>query len=109
MKICRVSAIIIAMGAMLFSAGAVQAQIGKLLMTEAVITPTAGEMVEIFNPTGSGIDLTDIYLTDATFAGGSTYYYQVVTGGGGGGGFGDWHARFPDGAFIGPGRFRRFP
>ena len=56
-----------------------------LLLTEIVVTPTDGEFVEIHNPTGSTIDLTDVYLTDATFAGGGTYYYNIVTGGNAGG------------------------
>lgn len=74
-----------------------------LLITEFVVTPTAGEFIEIHNPTDSAIDLSDYYITDATFAGGPTYYYQIVEGGGGGGGFGDFNARFPDGATIAPG------
>ena len=57
-----------------------------LLLTEFVVTPTGGEFVEIHNPTDTAADLTDVYLTDATFAGGGTFYYQLVTGGGGGGG-----------------------
>lgn len=78
-----------------------------LLLTEIVVTPTAGELVEIYNPTASAIDLSDVYLTDATFAGGSTYYYNLVTGtNAGGGGFGDFNARFPDGASIAPGEFQ---
>jgi len=74
-----------------------------LLISEVVVTPTSGEFVEIFNPTDTTIDLSDVYLTDATFAGGSQYYYNIVTGSlsaAGGGGFGDFHARFPDGAMI---------
>ena len=69
-----------------------------LVVSEFAVTPTAGEFIEIHNPTTAAVSLTDVYLTDATFAGGSTYYYQIVTGGGGGGGFGDFHARFPNGA-----------
>ena len=82
-----------------------QAQGGDtLLLSEIVVTPTEGEFVEIHNPTGSTIDLSDVYLTDATFAGGGTFYYNIVTGtNAGGGGFSDFHARFPDGASIGPG------
>ena len=73
----------------------------ELLLTELVVTPTEGESVEIHNPTGATIDLSDVYLTDATFAGGDTYYYNIVTGSNaGGGGFYDFHARFPDGATI---------
>jgi hypothetical protein len=78
-----------------------------LLVSEVVVTPTAGEYVEIFNPTGASIDLSDVYLTDATFAGGATYYYNIVTGANaGGGGFSDFHARFPEGASIGPGEYQ---
>ncbi|KAA3642724.1 MAG: hypothetical protein DWQ07_19540 [Chloroflexi bacterium] len=79
----------------------------ELLLSEIVVTPTGGEFVEIHNPTGSAIDLTDVYLTDATFAGGGTYYYNIVTGANAGGGsFGDFHARFPAGASIAAGAYQ---
>jgi len=79
----------------------------ELLLSEFVVTPTEGEFIEIYNPGANPIDLSDVYLTDATFAGGSTYYYNIVTGSNaGGGGFGDFHARFPDGASIGPGEYQ---
>ncbi len=78
-----------------------------LQLTEIVVTPTAGEFIEIHNPTGTAIDLTDYYLTDATFAGGGAYYYNIVTGADyGGGGFADFHARFPSGASIGAGEYQ---
>ncbi len=78
-----------------------------LLISEIVVTPTAGEYVEIYNPTGSVVDLTDYYITDATYSAGGVYYYKIVTGvDAGGGGFGDWHARFPAGATINPGEFQ---
>ena len=78
-----------------------------LLLSEIVVTPTGGEFIEIFNPTSLTVDLSDIYVTDATFAGGGTYYYNIVTGANaGGGGFGDFHARFPDGASIAAGEFQ---
>ncbi len=74
-----------------------------LLITELAVLPTDGEFVEIFNPTDQPIDLSNYYLTDATFAGGNTFYYNIVTGNNAGGGdFGDFHARFPDGAIIAP-------
>ncbi len=78
----------------------------QILISEFVVTPTVGEFVEIYNPTANPVDLSDYYLTDATFAGDNTYYYQIVEGGGGGGGFGDFHARFPDGALIQPGEYQ---
>ena len=78
-----------------------------ILLSEVVVTPTAGEFIEIFNPTASSIDLSDIYLTDATFSGGNIFYYNIVTGANaGGGGFSDFHARFPDGASIASGEFQ---
>ena len=78
-----------------------------LLLSEVVVTTTAGEFVEIQNPTAAAIDLSDVYLTDATFAGGGTFYYNIVTGANAGGGsFGDFHARFPAGATIAPGEFQ---
>ena len=74
-----------------------------LLISELVVTPTPGEFVEIFNPTDTAIDLSDVYLTDSTYATGGAYYYNVVTGADAGGGdYGDFHARFPDGATIAP-------
>lgn len=83
----------------------VQAQ-QRLLITEYTVTPTAGEMVEIFNPGPGSVDLTDVYLTDATFAGGGTFYYNIVDGDPGGGGFGDFTARFPAGASIAAGEYQ---
>ncbi|MDH3546147.1 MAG: lamin tail domain-containing protein, partial [Gammaproteobacteria bacterium] len=78
-----------------------------VLLTEVVVTPTAGEFIEIHNPTATAIDLSDVYVTDATFAGGGTFYYNIVTGANaGGGGFSDFHARFPDGASIAAGEFQ---
>jgi len=74
-----------------------------ILISEFVVTPTEGEFIEIYNPTDAQIDLTNYYISDATFAGGPTYYYQIVEGGGGGGGFGDFNARFPAGATIAAG------
>ena len=79
----------------------------ELLLSEVVVTPTAGEFVEIFNPNPFPVDLSDVYLTDATFQNGGAYYYNVVTGAdAGGGGFADFHARFPDGAAIAPGEYQ---
>ena len=74
-----------------------------LLITEFAVEPTAGEFIEIYNPTDQTIDLSNYYISDATFAGDGTYYYKIVQGNGGGGGFGDFNARFPDGASIAPG------
>lgn len=80
----------------------------ELLLTEIVVTPTAGEFIEIHNPSDSAtVDLSDVYITDATFAPGGIFYYNIVTGANAGGGsFSDFHARFPDGASIAPGEYQ---
>ncbi|MEM1270838.1 MAG: lamin tail domain-containing protein, partial [Bacteroidota bacterium] len=82
--------------------------LAELLISEVVVTPTAGEYIEIYNPGSSAVDLTDVYLTDATFAGSpSTFYYNIVTGtNAGGGSFSDFHARFPNGASIAAGEYQ---
>ena len=85
--------------------GRPMAQVAPLLLTEICVTPSAGEFVEIYNPGPGAVDLTDYYLTDATFVGGGTYYYQIVLGGagiGGGGRFNDFYARFPAGTQLEP-------
>lgn len=81
-------------------------QAAPLLLTEFAVTPTAGEMAEIYNPGTETVDLTDVYITDATFQGGPTWYYEIVIGAPGGGGFGDFTARFPTGASIAPGEYQ---
>ena len=82
-------------------------QASKILISEFVVTPTNGEFIEIYNPNPFPVDLSDYYITDATFASGGTYYYNIVTGiNAGGGAFGDFHARFPNGATINPGEYQ---
>lgn len=90
-------------------ASAAHAGLEDLLITEVVVTPTAGEFIEIHNKGATAVDLTDVYLTDATFANGSVYYYNLVTGSlsdAGGGGFADFFARFPNGAMIAAGEYQ---
>jgi predicted extracellular nuclease/2',3'-cyclic-nucleotide 2'-phosphodiesterase (5'-nucleotidase family) len=78
----------------------------ELLLSELVVTPTGGEFIEIHNAGDATVDLSDVYLTDATFAPGGQFYYNLVTGADfGGGGFGDFFARFPDAARIDPGEY----
>lgn len=78
-----------------------------LLITEIVVTPTDAEFVEIYNPTQNPVDLSNYYLTDATFSSNGSYYYNIVTSqNAGGGSFADFHARFPDGAVIQPGEYQ---
>jgi hypothetical protein len=69
---------------------------GHLLLSEVVLTPNAGEMIEVVNPTGSAIDLTNYYLTDVP-----SYFRlpagtQTIDGS-------DFIARFPSGASIAAG------
>ncbi|MCK4644505.1 lamin tail domain-containing protein [bacterium] len=79
-----------------------------LLITEVSVSGSAGmnaEYVEIYNPTTYEIDLSNVYLTDATWSGGPTYYYMIVLGDGGGGASGDFNAKFPADASIGAGEY----
>ncbi len=78
---------------------------GKLLLTEICTLGSDQEFVEIWNPNGTAVDLSDYYLTDAIYFPNDTGYWNI--GGGvlnsdtiGGGAFTDFHARFPDGFSI---------
>jgi len=77
-----------------------------LLITEIVVTPTAGEYVELFNPTGQPIDLTDVYLTDATEQSSAVWYYNLPTGADfqNPGNTFDFIVRFPAGATVASGQ-----
>jgi len=50
-----------------------------LIFNRIVVTPTNGEMVEIINPTGNRVDLSNYYLTDAVKQSGEDYYYKLPT------------------------------
>lgn len=70
--------------------------------------PLCAEFIEVVNPTAGSLDLTDVYLTDATFASGSQFYWRIAEGSpttatAGGGAFSDFHARFPAGYTIAAG------
>ena len=86
--------------------GAVSTAPQDLLISEIAVGPDGAEFIEIYNASGDLIDLSDVYLTDATFAPNSVYYYNVATGAGGGGDFGDFNARFPNGASIASGDYQ---
>mgnify|MGYP002638767752 FL=1 len=84
----------------------VETDVLPLLISEIVVTPTGGEFVELYNPNDTPIDLSDFYLTDATYASGGAYYYNITTGANyGGGTAGDFHARFPAGLVMLPGDY----
>ena len=80
-----------------------------LLLTEFAVTPTAAEFVEVYNPTGAFIDLSNYYLSDFVLAASTDpaqNYWRIVNGtlipdpafpN-------DFLARFPDGASIAPGQ-----
>jgi len=77
-----------------------------LLISEVVVQtrPPANvfgtEFVEIHNPTGSDIDLSNIYMTDATSSTSGSWYWDITEGGGGGGIGGDFHCKFPIGTIL---------
>jgi PKD repeat protein len=86
----------------------------KLLLQAVCVSPTAGEYIAIYNPNDYAVDLSNYYVTDATYLGSSppqNLYPHIATGvfytaaGSparipGGGLFFDFHARFPAGASI---------
>jgi len=75
-----------------------------LLITEFCVSPTEGEFVEIYNPTGSTIDLTDYYLTDDCYMGDNDYIY-VVNGATNVYSY-DFLVQFPSGSSIDPGEYQ---
>lgn len=76
-----------------------------LLLSEIVVTPTAGEYMEICNPTGAPVDLSNYYISDDWFSGVTppTGYHQVPQAGYAIGINFDFTARFPAGSVIPPG------
>jgi len=83
------------------------------VVTQARFDPHTGrqlgsKFIEVVNPTAGDIDLSDVYLTDGTFAGNNVYYWQITDGlpgaaTAGGGKNSDFHGRFPDGYVLAAG------
>ena len=80
-----------------------------LILSEVVVDSRltsiqiGSKFIEIHNPTDEGIDLSTVYLTDATTQP-TNFYYKIVLGENAGGGTaGDFHCRFPPGTTIAPG------
>ena len=48
-----------------------------LVFSEVVLTPSDGEYVQITNPTNSGIDLSNYYITDGTDISSGEVYYNL--------------------------------
>jgi hypothetical protein len=84
------------------AAGTAQAA-DHLLITEFVVTPTAGEFIELYNPTASSIDLTNYYLSDDVAHNDNDYAHLVD--GTASVYSSDFIARFPAGASIAAGEF----
>ncbi|MCD6577889.1 lamin tail domain-containing protein [bacterium] len=71
-----------------------------LMFTEVAVDNATTEFIEIYNPSDYELDLSNVYITDATTA--TNKYYFIVTGVNyGGGSSADFHAKFPAGAKIG--------
>ncbi len=79
------------------------AQDDHVLISEFVVTPTAGEFIEIFNPTSQPIELARYYLTDDVTSNNNDYV-KIVNGVSAlAVGTADFMVKFPEGAIIGPG------
>ena len=76
---------------------------GHILVTEFVVTPTAGEFIEIYNPTSDSVDLSHHYVTDAV-SNNDNNYVTIVEGDFGVSSSSDFMVKFPDGVKIGPGQ-----
>lgn len=72
--------------------------VGPLLISEIVVTPTAEEFVEIYNPNSIAVELENFYIAD--YPG-----YYAVTIGENPPGSADFRARFPAGASISAGGY----
>jgi hypothetical protein len=79
------------------------AQVGHLLISEFCVTPTAGEFVEIYNGTGSPVDLQNYYLYDAN-SGNDDDYINVVDDTYTAASY-DFLCKFPSGASIANGEY----
>jgi len=65
------------------------------IVTEFVVTPTAGEFIEVYNPAAATIDLSQYYVTDAV-TGNDNHYTTIVQGGFAVQNSSDFMAKFPD-------------
>lgn len=72
--------------------------VAHLLLSEVVLAPTGGEMIELVNPTSTAIDLSDYYLSDAP-----GYFRLPASVTAANVDSADFIVRFPTGATIAPG------
>ncbi len=80
------------------------ADANHLLLTEICVTPTGGEFIEIYNPLGTTISLTDIYLCDVYGDSASVeYFYPQIVSGPLTYISTDFVVKFPNGSSIDPG------
>ena len=71
----------------------------RALISEVVTRPSGAEMIEITNPTGLPVDLSDYLVSD------SHLYYKVTTNEFTTASGSDFAARFPSGSIIMPGQY----
>ena len=79
-------------------------QADHIIISTVVLTPSDGEYVEITNPTGDDIDLSDYYISDATDNTSGKVYYKLPSGTDYWSGSGsDFICRFPTGYSLAAG------
>ncbi len=104
-------ALMVLMGLMVQKVSAADAD--HLIISEIVVktrnpvSSFGSPYIQVVNPTGSDVDMGQVYITDATTSP-SAFYYNITIGNPaasnpGGGNGGDFHARFPDGYVLAAG------
>lgn len=78
-----------------------------VVKTRAPFSSFGSPYIQVVNPTGSDVNMGQVYITDATTSP-SAFYYNLPLGdpaahNPGGGNGGDFHARFPDGYILAAG------
>ena len=79
-----------------------------MVKTRNPVSTFGSPFIEVTNPTGDDIDLSQVYITDGNYSPNALYYLitrgDAATDNPGGGLGGDFHARFPDGLVLGAGQ-----
>ncbi|MFH1843388.1 MAG: hypothetical protein ABIF77_09270, partial [bacterium] len=83
-NLCRTAPLLLLTLLWIWPLTALAADADHLLFSEVVVLDRQGDTdtkyIEIYNPTAVEIDLSDVYLTDATNSTSAIGYHNIVTG-----------------------------